>query len=189
MKNFRLLSAFLRSASPAGSFVLPVFFMALAFQAGAVPLFRLQMNGFNGYYDETVMYYQAGATSCFDASYDAYFLGGANPATHISQQCNSALMAINGIAPVNQTFSVSIKATTHLTGSFTMTADFEELPAGTCVSLKDLATGAVINILSTPYVFILQDTTSAPRFVLSISSSSLSFTSGIPQPRCQQPNG
>jgi PKD repeat protein len=170
--------------------VFSVLFLILAFQATAVPMVRLKMDGFSGYYDETVVYYQTGATACFDSNYDSYFLAGPNPAPHISQQCNSVLMAINGIEPVSQAFSINIKTTTHLTGSFTITAaDFEELPAGTCVSLKDLVTGAIVNILSSPYSFVLQDTTSAARFVLTISNYSISFTSGLTQPSCQLPNG
>ncbi len=183
-------SAFLTPASFARPFIILALFVLQFFQAGAIPMLRLQMNGFNGYYDETVVYHQAGASPCFDASYDSYFLAGSNPAPHISQQCNSVLMAINGIDPANQAFSMSIKATTHITGSFTITAaDFEELPAGTCVSLKDLYTGALVNILSTPYSFLLQDTTSAARFVLTISSYSMSFISAAVQPDCQSPNG
>jgi PKD repeat protein len=190
MRNSRSLPALLTAGSSARSVVFPVLFMMLSFQLAAVPMVRLQMNGFSGYYDETVVYYQTGAASCFDSNYDSYFLAGPNPAPHISQQCNSVFIAINGIEPVSQTFSINIKTTTHLTGSFTITAaDFEELPAGTCVSLRDRVTGASVNILSTPYSFVLQDTTSTARFVLTISSYSLSFTSGLMQPSCQLSNG
>ena len=171
MKNFRLIPAIVNSgtclpvkANVARKIIFSIFLIISGFQLVSVPMIRLKMNGLVNSLDETVIYYQAGATAGFDASYDSYFLPGPNPAPHISQQCNSVLMAINGIAPVSQTFSMSIKATTHMTGNFTITAvDFEELPAGTCASLIDLATGNTVNILANPYSFLLQDTTSAPR--------------------------
>ncbi len=148
-------------------------------------MIRLKMNGLTNAYDETVVYFQAGATTGFDGNYDAYFLSGPNPAPHISQEYNSVLMAINGVAPVSQTFSINILVTTPTSGSFTISAaDFEELPAGTCVYLKDLNTGNSTNVLTSSYAFVLQNTTNAPRFVLIITNYSLAFTSSLIQPNC-----
>ena len=158
-------------------------------KTNSVPMMRLMMSGAPNYLDETVVYYQIGATDGFDTEYDAYKLLGPNSAPHISQEYNSTLMAINGINPVSPTFSINIKTTTHITGSYTITAaDFAFLPAGTCVYLNDLVTGSTVNILAGPYVFNLLSSTTSSRFVLTITHFELPMTSNIIQPTCQTSN-
>lgn len=150
------------------------------------PMLRLKMSGLVNSLDETIVYYQEGATADFDPDFDAYKLFGPNPAPHIYQECNSNLMAINGIEPVSQTFSMSIKATTHVTGNFTITAsDFANLPLGTCVNLKDLETGTTVDILIGNYAFTLSNTTTTARFVLTITHLELPIVSVLTQPSCQ----
>lgn len=159
-------------------------------KTSSVPMLRLKMNGLPNYLDETVIYYQTGATDGFDSDYDAYKLAGPNSVPQISQDYNSTLMCINGISPVTSSFSISIKATTNTTGNFTITAtDFSFLPIGTCVTLNDLLTGASVNILSGPYVFNLLNTTTSSRFVLAITHYDLPITSLVTQPTCQFVNG
>lgn len=154
------------------------------------PMLRLKMSGLVNSLDETVIYYQEGATADFDPDFDAYKLFGPNPAPHIYQVYNSNLMAINGIEPVSQTFSMSIKATTPVTGNFTITAsDFGDLPVGTCVNLKDLQTGTTVDILVGNYAFNLSNTTTTARFVLTITHLELPFVSTLTQPSCQFTNG
>ncbi len=154
------------------------------------PMLRLKMNGLVNSLDETVIYYQTGATQDFDPDFDAYKLFGPNPAPQIYQVCNSNLMAINGIEPVSQTFSMSIKATTNVTGNFTITAsDFGDLPAGTCVYLKDLQTGTMVDILIGNYAFNLSNSTTNARFVLSITHFEVPFSSVLSQPSCQLTDG
>lgn len=156
----------------------------------SVPMLRLKMNGLVNSLDETVVYYQDGATDGFDSEYDAYKIVGPNPAPHISQVYNSVLMVINGIEPVVQTFSINITATTPTTGNFTITAtDFADLPKGTCVYLNDVLTGNVVNILTSPYAFNLSNTTSNPRFILSITHYELQTISSLTQPSCKINNG
>lgn len=154
------------------------------------PMLRLKMSGLVNSLDETVIYYQEGATADFDPDFDAYKLFGPNPAPHIYQVCNSNVMAINGIEPVSETFSISIKATTPVSGNFTITAsDFGDLPAGTCVNLKDLQTGTTVDILVGNYAFNLSNTTTTARFVLTITHLELPFVSTLTQPSCQFTNG
>lgn len=156
----------------------------------ATPMMRLKMNGLVNSLDETVIYYQSGATDGFDSDFDAYKLLGPNPAPHISQEVGSILMVINGIEPVVQTFSINIKATTHITGNFTITAnDFADLPKGTCVYLKDVFTGTIVNILTSSYAFNLSSTTSTSRFILSITHFELPIVSNLTQPTCHIFNG
>jgi PKD repeat protein len=150
------------------------------------PMLRLKMNGLVNSLDETVIYYQEGATMDFDPDFDSYKLFGPNPAPHIYQEYNSNKIAVNGIEPVSQTFSISIKATTNITGNFTITAtDFGDLPAGTCVYLKDLQTGTMVDILIGNYAFNLSNTTTNARFVLSITHFDLPFVAALTQPSCQ----
>lgn len=153
-------------------------------------MIRLNMSGAPSYLDECVIYYQSGATSDFDSDYDAYKLFGPNPAPHISIDYNSTLMAINGIAPVAQTYTTHIRATTNITGNFTITAsDTQDLPIGTCVLLTDLLTNTTVNLLITPYAFNLSNTTTTSRFVLTITYNSLPLASQLTQPTCQLLNG
>lgn len=153
------------------------------------PMVRLQMKGNSNYLDETILYYQEGATAGFDSEYDAYKIAGPNSVPSISQEYNSVLMQINGINPVASSFSINIKTTTNTTGNFTITAtDMAFLPAGTCVSLNDQVTGASINILSNPYIFNLSNTTTASRFTLVVTHFELPILTGLTQPDCQNVN-
>ncbi len=153
-------------------------------------LFRLKMQGLPNYLDECVFYYQEGSTNGFDSNYDAYKLFGPNPAPRISIDNDSLLMSINGIPPVSQTYSTNILTTTHISGSFTITAaDVQGLPSGTCLFLKDLHTNTITNLLISPYVFTLLNTTTSSRFTLTITYNTLPITSNLIQPSCQITNG
>lgn len=159
-------------------------------RVASTPMMRLQMKGLVNSSDETIIYYQEGATDGFDSEYDAYKIVGPNSAPHISQMHNSILMVINGVQPVIETFSINITATTPTTGNFTITAtDFTYLPKGTCVYLNDLITGNIVNILTSPYVFNLSNSTTTSRFVLSITHFQLPTIASLTQPTCQLYNG
>lgn len=152
-------------------------------------MFRLQMKGLPNFQDECVVYYQNGATDGFDSSYDAYKIFGPNPAPHISIEYNSTLMAVNGIDPVVTTFTTNIKATTNAAANFTISAsDVQGLPSGTCVFLTDLFTNAKVNLLLTPYAFLLSDTTASSRFVLTITYNTLPLVSSLTSPDCENPS-
>jgi trimeric autotransporter adhesin len=141
----------------------------LANVALSAPMVRINIKGYSGTQDETVIYYQSGATAGFDAGYDAYKLTGPNPAPHISQEQGGILLAINGIEYVQQSFSIAIKVSTPASSTFTISAsDFAELPLGTSVYLKDCFTGITTNILLGDYRFQLSDTTSNSRFIIFI---------------------
>ena len=164
-------------------------FMSFNLSSQSVPMLRLKMSGLPNYLDETIIYYQSGATDGFDSQYDAYKSYGSNATPYILQEHDSIQMVVNGIAPVAQTFSMSIKTITYVTGNFTITAsDFAGLPSGTCVYLDDIITGTRVNILTNPYVFNLSDTTTTNRFVLTITHYELPFTSSFIQPTCQNIN-
>ncbi len=156
----------------------------------SVPMIRIKMAGAPSYLDETVIYYQTGASSGFDSEFDSYKIQGPNPVPQISQNWNNTLIAINGVPPVSPTFSTYINVTTPISKTFTITAaDFDFLPAGTCVYLNDLYTGITTNLLQTPYTFFLHDTTIASRFSILITHFEQLFTSNLTQPSCQLING
>lgn len=182
-----ILLLVLISANSYGSYT----FSSFSKKTSTAPaMIRLNMSGAPNYLDECIIYYQAGATDDFDSDYDAYKLFGPNPAPHISVDYNSTLMAINGISPVAQSFTTSIRATTHTTGNFTITAsDIQDLPVGTCVLLTDLFTNTTVNLLITPYTFNLSNTTTTSRFVLKITYNTLPIASELTHPSCQIVNG
>jgi PKD repeat protein len=170
-----------------------IFFFCLlsASLAAQVPMVRLNMAGTSSNaLDETVIYYQSGATVGFDSNYDAYKLQGPNPAPMIAQEYGGNLMQINGVEPVTQSFSILLLAKTNSTDDFTISAsDFNFLPKGTCVTLTDLFTGSLVNILSGDYNFTLEDSTTVPRFILDINFSTLPVTTQEAQPDCGHSNG
>ncbi|MBC7861352.1 MAG: PKD domain-containing protein [Bacteroidia bacterium] len=171
--------------------VIALMMLALASQLTAqVPMIRLGMSGPNNSQDETVLYYQQGATAGFDSNYDAYKLFGPNPSAHISQTYAGTLMQINGIEPVADTvFSISILTTTNTTGNYTISAtDFYFVPTATCIKLHDLFTGTITDIKTVSYTFNLADTTSVPRFLLNISLATLPVTTQLFQPACGNVN-
>lgn len=156
----------------------------------SIPMIRIQMATAPNYVDESVIYYQAGATDGFDSDFDAYKFFGPNPAPHISLDYNSLLLCINGISPVNPTFTTNIRATTNVTKNFTISAsDFEALPKGTCVFLQDIFTDTTINLLTNSYSFNLSDTTTTSRFTLTITYNTLPVTTSLFQPSCETADG
>lgn len=156
----------------------------------SVPMVRIQLKGLPNYLDECVVYYQDGATNGFDTEYDAYKVFGSSSAPQISIEYNSLLMVINGIPPVTQTYTTNIRTTAAISGNYTITAsDMNFLPEGTCVLLTDLATNFTTNLATNSYSFVLQNTTTASRFVLTITHNSLPIVSQLSQPSCQINSG
>jgi hypothetical protein len=134
----------------------------------AVPMVRINLTGTSAN-DETVIYYQAGATSGFDSQYDSYKLLGPNPSAYICQLTPAASLAINGISPVSQSFSIELLISTPLSGSYNISAtDFSELPAGTVVNLYDKVTGSTCNLLNSNYLFESSSSEPVARFILTI---------------------
>ncbi|MDF2448290.1 MAG: hypothetical protein K0R26_794 [Bacteroidota bacterium] len=168
---------------------LSVLFLLLASEIKSqVPMIRLQMKGPGSYLDETILYYQEGASAGFDSEFDAYKISGPNTVPTISQEYNTTLLQINGVSPVTSTFSINIKTTTNVSGTFTLTAtDVNFLPVGTCVSLFDQLNSTSVNILNGPYIFTLSPVTSGLRFVLNISHFDLPVQAQVLQPVCNFP--
>ncbi|MDP3557034.1 MAG: PKD domain-containing protein [Bacteroidota bacterium] len=152
---------------------------------------RLNMNGPYGFNDESVLYIQSGATNNFDGSYDAVKLAGQNPyAPTIAIQESTIDFQVNGIPPISGNYTTSLKTLTGYTGSYTISAsDINSFPVGTCFNLYDKYTSVSTNLINSDYVFNLEDTTTAARFILSITLNPLQITSNVSQPTCQNING
>ncbi|MDP2385421.1 MAG: PKD domain-containing protein [Bacteroidota bacterium] len=153
--------------------------------AAQPPMVRLQMSGVNNSLDETILYYQAGATDGFDNDFDAYKLSGPNPHPLIALTNNSTQFQINGVEPVIDYLSMPVLATTPTTGTFTIFAtDYENIPSDASVQLIDLYTGASVDIRTSDYTFVLDDSTSFPRFSLDISAPTINIVLNVFQPNC-----
>lgn len=174
------------SKQPYLPFIYAMAFLVVSISAfGQTPMVRLNMSGPNNCLDETVIYYQAGATTGFDSDYDAYKLTGVNPHAIIAQQYDNTLLQINGIEEVTGSFTIPILAKTPHTGTYTIFAtDFQDMPFGTYVHLYDAVTNDYVNILAGDHTFTLDDTTTAPRFFLDIDYSILPITLTTTQPHC-----
>jgi hypothetical protein len=158
-------------------------------EASSLPLVRLTLLNSAGYEDETVLYYQSGATDFFDQDYDAYKLRGQDPkAPTIALEKTNAFQ-VNGINPVSGNFSMPLRTLTGYTGTYTITAkNISSFPAGACFNLYDRSTGITTDLKTSDYIFTLADTTTVARFDVNISSNPLNINSTTAQPSCVQPN-
>jgi PKD repeat protein len=96
---------------------------------------------------------------------------------------------INGISPINSTFSMPVKAITGYNGTYTISlANFNSFPTGACISLYDTFNGVTTDLKTSNYVFTLNSSTTNARFVLNITLNPLDITTNTSQPSCVTPN-
>lgn len=154
------------------------------------PMLRLQMAGPNNFLDETILYYQNGASLGFDSDFDAYKLSGPNPHAIIAAKYDNITFQINGIDQVQQYLAMPVLVTSPQTTTYTIFAtDFNDMPYGTCIKLLDTYNGNVTDIKNTDYTFVSYDTTSAPRFLLEISYMSMPLTVQLKHADCSNALG
>lgn len=158
--------------------------------ASTQQLLRLYLNGPTSLQDETVLYIQQGATNNFDVEYDAIKLAGQDPSTSmIAMQNGIEEFQINGISPITSSYSVAVKTTTGVNGTYTISlANFNSFPTGACITLYDTFNGTTTDLKTTNYVFNLNTSTTNARFVLNITLNPLDVTTNISQPNCITPN-
>jgi hypothetical protein len=157
--------------------------------ASSLPLVRFTLTNAAGYEDETVLYYQSGATDFFDAAYDAYKMRGTDPKAPTIALEKTNTFQVNGISPVSGNFSMPLKTLTGYSGTYTLSAkNISSFPAGACVNLYDRFTSTTIDLKTSDYVFTLSDTTSVARFDINITSNPLNINSTTSHPSCAQPN-
>ncbi len=149
-------------------------------------LLRLTLKTINVNADETVLYYESNATQFFEKDYDAIKLGSDNPnAPLISIAQGSADYQVNGVAPVSGSFSIPVRVTSAISGSFVINAlGTETFPMGACITLYDRVTHTTTDLRTSSYAFNLVDTTQAPRFELHITNNPLNVNALVTQPTC-----
>lgn len=164
----------------------PTFLKQNTAAQNTVPLVRLNLTGTMGALDETVLYFNASATSNFDAAYDAYKLPGTDlTAPTLALEVNNESFQINGIAPVNGNYTIALKALTGVSGNYTITAsEIVNFSSGTCIHLYDTFLNTSIDLKTNDYAVFLHDTTLMARFILSISLNSLTVNTSVQQPIC-----
>ena len=154
------------------------------------PMVRLQMSGPNNFLDETILYYQDGASLGFDSDFDAYKLSGPNPHAIIAVKYDNIAFQVNGIEQVDQYLSMPVLVTSPQTNTYTIFAtDFNDMPYGTCIKLVDTYNGNITDIKNTDYTFVSNDTTSAPRFLLEISFMNMPLTVELKHADCSNALG
>ncbi|RYY21495.1 MAG: DUF4394 domain-containing protein [Cytophagaceae bacterium] len=112
--------------------------------------------------NQTVMYFEQGATAGFDAVFDAHYL----PATHglhLASDISTEQLAISGLPELTGAAAVAplyVHAAT--AGTYTLTADeLVNLPAGYHAYLRDALTGTYTDLATTPSISLALDPAAA----------------------------
>ena len=150
-------------------------------------VFRLKLDG-GGVYDETAFHFNGNATPNFDMDYDAYKLfsspgylgypGAYTNRTTISSRLNNIDYSINAL-PYAQTQNavIPVLVKVYATGQYTISpVDIQNFPAAACVILRDNYTNTNHNLRTGPYVCTIADTTTVPRFELTVCAD---LTTGV----------
>lgn len=128
----------------------------------------------NSYYDEAVIRTDASAIDALDV-YDNQKLFTSNPLEVPSLSILSSDqedLAISSIAdlPVGNSITIPIRVKVGITGTYTLTLDgYSTFSLNSDVILEDLLTSTITDIkTNNSYTFSIEDTTSAPRFLLHV---------------------
>jgi PKD repeat protein len=163
--------------------VLAVFF-ATAGNAKSM-LLRIVADG-EGMQNETVVYFEQGATVAHNPVYDAPSLGTSPGYLNIVSWLNNINYQVKGLPPLTQGYSIPLKVTTGATGTYQVYCmEMNNLPEGACVFLADAYTGVSWNLRNGAYSCAVSDTEQVSRFTLTIITSALSGVSASAQaPAC-----
>ena len=120
------------------------------------PLLRLVVEGGASLRDETVVYFEQGATTGLDVDYDAFYINGGY-AVGIYSSAAMENLAINGLPALLATTDYTLPLVVNATAAGSYTLDAQQalnFPAGFEVLLQDAVTGTVQNLTVTPrYTF------------------------------------
>jgi hypothetical protein len=154
-------------------------------------VFQLKIDGWYGDYDNAYVRFHNDATPAFDDLLDAYkryatpgyagIPGVYTQYTTISTMNANQDYAINSL-PYNLTTDavIPVLAKASATGQYTISPiDIHNLPANSCVILKDKLLDINHDLRTGSYVFNMADTTSAPRFELTICAGQ--YATGVKQ--------
>jgi len=154
-------------------------------------VFQLKIDGWYGDYDNTYVRFHNDATPAFDDLLDAYkryatpgyagIPGVYTQYTSIATVNASQDYAINSLPfALTADAVIPVLAKASGTGQYTISPiDIQNMPATSCVILKDKLLNINHDLRTGSYVFNMADTTSAPRFELTICSGQ--FATSIKQ--------
>jgi hypothetical protein len=156
----------------------------------------LRVDG-GGYYDETAIRFHSNATFAFDNNLDAHkyfdspgyvgYPGVWTKRTTISTKSGGEDYSINSLPYAltsNAVIPVLVKV--YATGQHTISAsDLQNLAPGTCFTLKDKLLNITHDLKASDYVFNISDTTSVPRFELTVCANT---AAGINNPAINSEN-
>lgn len=140
----------------------------------------------DGYYsDQTAIRFHGSATAAFDNGLDSKkwfesptYAGYASwgpwtKRTSISTKSGTEDYAINSLPyAITNNAVIPVLAKAYATGQHTISVTgINNLAPGTCVTLKDKLLNITHNLAASDYVFSLNDTTSAPRFELTVCAN------------------
>jgi len=148
-------------------------------KANAPMLLRLQVDG-NTMQNETVVYFDAGASMTYDPQYDALSLG-VNPGyLNIVSTIGNLDFQVKGLPVLTQGISIPLKVYTGLSGLYHINTDgLQNLPSGACVFLYDNYTQTNWDLRGGSYTCFVSDTEKVSRFTLNIITSLLTTVNGI----------
>jgi hypothetical protein len=142
--------------------------------------FRLSITGPYAGYDEALFIFDDNATENFDRMLDAYkmfstpgyvgYPGVYSQYTSISSRMGTKDYAINAIPSTGSNdLVIPILAKAMVAGTYSIAPiDIDNIPAGSCVILKDKLLGLSHDLRTGAYVCTLSDTTQTPRFELTV---------------------
>jgi len=112
--------------------------------------------------NQTVIYFEQGATTSFDTGFDAHYL----PATHgldLATDLSTEALSINGLPALASTTTVPLHLHAAVAGTYTLAVDeLQNLPAGYHAYLRDALTGAYTDLATTPTLSLTLAPTDAP---------------------------
>ena len=119
--------------------------------------------------DQTVIYFEAGATLAADTRFDAFKLTNPGAALQLASMAGNEALSINGLPLLNgTTLSVPLVVTVPRPGTYSLLAEqLSNFAAGTTVWLRDALTGTQQPLVAqASYSFTLPATTAPGRFSL-----------------------
>ena len=150
---------------------------------------KLKISGDNNSSDETIIASNANATTSFDRKYDMRkmfqspgYQGYPGPYTKYTtistKDASNQDYVVNALPPLTQSVSIPLLAKVSASGNFTISAiEFKNFDM--CVGLYDKAANIYHDLRQSPYVFMINDTTSAPRFEVIICEDKNQNTVGV----------
>ncbi|HWY38533.1 MAG TPA: hypothetical protein VNY73_08240, partial [Bacteroidia bacterium] len=134
---------------------------------------------------EATVVFNASSTAGLDNFIDTKRFAGNSGRLEVSCPVGGFDLAINGMPALTQNYHIPVKMVTGgagTTGTFSIGAkNLKYMPSGACIMLHDNYTNANYDLRNGPYNITLNDTENVARFVLNVSTATLSLTGSAKQ--------